>query len=223
MKRGKNYKSAVEKRTEERLTVEEAVSFVKENASAKFDESVEVHVRLNIDPKKGEQSVRGSVVLPNGTGKDVRVGVITESKADEAKKAGADLIGGQDLIDKIKAGELPDVDVLVATPDMMPKLAPAARVLGPRGLMPSPKTDTITPNVADAINSLKKGKANFKNDNTSNIHQVIGKVSFDADKIVENYKAFMDAIKSCKNDSHKGQLVANTSMCSTMGPAVKIK
>jgi large subunit ribosomal protein L1 len=223
MKRGKNYKAAVEKRATEEMTVEEAIAFVKENASAKFDESIELHVRLNIDTTKGEQSVRGSVVLPGGTGKEVRVGVITEDKADEAKKAGADLIGGQELIDKMKGGELPDVDVLVATPDMMPKLAQAARVLGPRGLMPSPKTDTVTPNVAAAVESLKKGKANFKNDNTGNIHQVIGKVSFDAAKIVENYNAFMEAIKGCKNDAHKGQLVANTSICSTMSPAVKIK
>lgn len=223
MKRGKNYNSAVEKRGEEKMTAEEAVVFVKENASAKFDESIEVHIRLNIDPKKGEQSVRGSVTLPHGTGKEVRVGVITEDKVDEAKKAGADLIGGQELIDKIKKGDLPDVDVLVASPDMMPKLAPAARVLGPRGLMPSPKTDTVTPNVADAINSLKKGKANFKNDNTRNIHQVIGRASFTQEQILENYNAFMDAIKACKNDAHKGQLIATKSMCSTMGPAVKIK
>ncbi len=223
MKRGKNYNSAVEKRGEEKMTAEEAVAFVKENASAKFDESIEVHIRLNIDPKKGEQSVRGSVTLPHGTGKEVRVGVITEDKADEAKKAGADLIGGQELIDKIKKGELPDVDVLVASPDMMPKLAPAARVLGPRGLMPSPKTDTVTPNVADAINSLKKGKANFKNDNARNIHQVIGRISFTQEQILENYNAFMDAVKACKNDAHKGQLIATKSICSTMGPAVKIK
>ncbi len=223
MKRGKNYKEAIEKRTDEQMLVEEAVAFVKENTSAKFDESVEVHIRLNIDPKKGEQAVRGSVVLPNGTGKDVRVGVITEEKADEAKKAGADLIGGQELIDKMKGGELPDVDVLVATPDMMPKLAVAARVLGPRGLMPSPKTDTVTPNVGVAVESLKKGKSSFKNDNTGNIHQVIGKVSFDAQKIVENYNSFIDAVKSCKNDAHKGQLIASVSMCSTMSPAVKIK
>jgi len=223
MKRGKNYNNAVEKRTDEKMALEDVVAFIKENASAKFDESVEVHIRLNIDPKNGEQSVRGSVVLPGGTGKDVRIGVITEDKADEAKKAGADIIGGVELIEKMKAGDIPDVDVLIATPDMMPKLAPAARVLGPRGLMPSPKTDTVTPDVVGAIESLKRGKSNFKNDNTGNIHQVIGKVSFDADKIVENYKAFMDAVSACKSDAHKGQLIASVSMCSTMSPAVKIK
>lgn len=223
MKRGKRYNLAAEKRSEEKVTLEDAVAFVKDNASAKFDESVEVHVRLNIDPKKGEQAVRGSVTLPHGTGKEVKIGVITEDKADEAKKAGADVVGGQELIDKIKAGNLPEVDVLVATPDMMPKLAPAARVLGPRGLMPSPKTDTVTPNVEAAVESLKKGKSSFKNDNTGNIHQVIGKVSFDADKVIENYKAFMDAVGACKTEAHKGQLVIGTSVCSTMGPSAKIK
>lgn len=223
MKRGKRYSAAADKRAQERISIEEAAAFVKENAGAKFDESVEVHVRLNIDAKKGDQAVRGSVTLPHGTGKEVRVGVITEDKIDEAKKAGADVVGGKELIDKIKAGNLPDADVLVATPDMMPKLAPAARVLGPRGLMPSPKTDTVTPNVAEAIESLKKGKANFKNDNTGNIHQVIGKASFSSEQIAENYKAFMDAVQACKTDAHKGQLVAVVSMCSTMGPSVKIK
>ncbi len=223
MKRGKNYNSALEKRTDENMTIDEAVTFVKENASAKFDESVEVHIRLNIDPKNGEQAVRGSVVLPNGTGKSVRIGVITEDKADEAKKAGADVVGGVELIEKMKAGDVPDVDVFIATPDMMPKLAPAARVLGPRGLMPSPKTDTVTPDVVSAIESLKKGRANFKNDSTGNVHQVIGKVSFDGEKLIENYNAFIEALQACKNDAHKGQLIANTSICSTMGPAVKIK
>jgi large subunit ribosomal protein L1 len=223
MKRGKRYQDAVQKRTEEAMNLEDAIAFVKENASAKFDESVEVHVRLNIDPKRGEQAIRGSVVLPHGTGKEVRVGVITEDKADEAKKAGADVVGGKELIDKIKAGKLPEVDVLVATPDMMVSLAPAARVLGPRGLMPSPKTDTVTPNVATTVESLKKGKASFKNDNTANVHQVIGKVSFEANQIAENYKAFIDAVNACKGEAHKGQLIAGISMCSTMGPSVKIK
>lgn len=223
MKRTKRYASVVEKRAEDKMTVEDGITFIKEHANAKFIESVEVHVRLNIDTKKGDQSVRGSVTLPHGTGKEVRVGVITEDKADEAKKAGADLIGGQELIDKIKAGALPDVDILVATPDMMPKLAPAARILGPRGLMPSPKTDTVTVNVAAIIASLKKGKANFKNDNTGNIHQVIGKVSFDQKQLVENYQSFIDAVNSCKTDAHKGQLVTAISVCSTMGPAVRVK
>lgn len=213
----------MEKRTSEKMILVDAVTFVKESAKAKFDESIEVHVRLNIDARKGEQAVRGSVSLPNGIGKSVRVGVITEDKKDEALKAGADVVGGQELIDKIKAGALPEVDILVATPDMMPKLAPAARILGPRGLMPSPKTDTVTSNVGEAVESLKKGKANFKNDNSGNVHQVIGKASFDAEKLTQNYTAFIDAIKLCRNEAHKGQFIASISMCSTMGPAVVIE
>lgn len=223
MKRGKRYETATKNRTEEAVNLEEAVKFVKDGAGAKFDESIEVHMRLNVDPKKGEQAVRGSVVLPHGTGKEVRVGVVTEDRADEAKKAGADVVGGAELIDKMKAGNLPEVDVLVATPDMMPKLAPAARVLGPRGLMPSPKTDTVTPNVADAIASLKKGKVSFKNDNTGNIHQVIGKASFDEKQLQENFTAFLEAVNGCKTDAHKGQLIATKALCSTMGPSVKVK
>ena len=223
MKRSKRYNSAMEKRTSEKMILTDAVTFVKESAKAKFDESVEVHVRLNIDARKGEQAVRGSVSLPNGIGKSVRVGVITEDKKDEALKAGADVVGGQELIDKIKAGTLPEVDILVATPDMMPKLAPAARILGPRGLMPSPKTDTVTPNVGEAVESLKKGKANFKNDNSGNVHQVIGKASFDAEKLAQNYTAFIDAIKLCRNEAHKGQFITSISMCSTMGPSVVIE
>ena len=223
MKRGKKYSKVAEQATKEPKNLEEAVEFVKDSAWANFDESVEVHVRLNINPKDGSQAVRGSVTLPHGTGKSVRVGVITEDAADEAKKAGADVIGGQELIDKIKAGKLPEVDVIVTTPDMMPKLAAVARVLGPRGLMPSPKTDTVTTNITGAVESLKKGKSNFKNDNTGNIHQVIGKVSFDAQQIIDNYKAFIEAVQAQKNEAHKGQLIAGVSMCSTMGPSVKIK
>jgi len=223
MKRGKRYKNALDKRSDEQMALEEALKYIKDNATAKFDESVEVHVKLNIDPKRGEQAVRGSVTLPHGTGKSVKIGVITEDKVDEAKNAGADVVGGQELIDKIKAGNIPDVDVLIATPDMMPKLAPAARVLGPRGLMPSPKTDTVTPNVKEAIESLKKGKANFKNDNAGNVHQVIGKVSFDVDKLVENYNAFIEALNACKNENHKSKLISRVSVCSTMSPSVEIK
>lgn len=205
------------------MALTDAVVFVKENAKAKFDESIEVHVRLNIDARKGEQAVRGSVSLPHGIGKSVRVAVITDTKVDEANKAGADVVGGQELIDKIKAGTLPEVDVIVATPDMMPKLAPAARILGPRGLMPSPKTDTVTPNVGEAVESLKKGKASFKNDNSGNVHQVIGKASFDAEKLQQNYTAFVDAIKACRNEAHKGQFVTSISLCSTMGPGVIVE
>ncbi len=223
MKRGKNYNNVIEKRVDEKMTIKDAVVFVKENATAKFDESVEVHVRLNIDPKNGEQAIRGAIVLPHGIGKKNRIGVITEDKVDEIKKLGVDIVGGLELIEKIKSGNIPDVDVIIATPDMMPKLAPAARILGPRGLMPSPKTDTVTSDLVSAIESLKKGKSNFKNDNTGNIHQVIGKVSFDIDKLVENYTAFIEVVQAQKNEAHKGQLISGISICSTMSPAIKIK
>jgi len=224
MKKGKNYTKATEAREiSKKYDVAEAIAFVKEHASAKFDEAVEVHVRLGIDPKRGEQAIRASVSLPHGSGKTARIAVITESKADEAKSAGADIVGGSELIDEIKAGNLPEADVIVATPEMMPKLASAAKVLGPRGLMPSPKTDTVTPDVAGVIGELKKGKENFKNDNSGNIHQVIGKVSFDADKLEENYKAFMSTVSAQKTDAHKGALITGVSMCSTMGPGLKVK
>lgn len=222
MKHGKRYTGSVAKRQSQSMTVTDALAYIKENATAKFDEAVEVHVKLSIDPKKGEQAVRGTVVLPHGSGKSVRVGVITNDKQAEAKKAGADVIGGQELIDTIKNGTIPAVDVLVATPDMMPKLAPAARVLGPRGLMPSPKTDTVTPQVGAAVEALKKGKTNFKNDNSGNVHQVIGRASFDAAHLEENYKAFMDAVNGARTDAHKGQLVKTIHLCSTMGPSVTI-
>lgn len=223
MKKGKRYNVAVETVDKEKVySADEAFALVKDNAKAKFDESIEAHVRLNIDPKKGDQQIRGTVTLPQGTGKEVKVGVITESKEAEAKKAGADVVGGQELIDKIKTGKLPEVDVLVATPDIMPKLAQAARVLGPRGMMPSPKTDTVTPDVEKAIEELKKGKESFKNDNTANVHQIIGKASFDAKKLEENYNAFIEAVNKCKTDAHKGKLIINVSVCSTMGPAVKV-
>lgn len=224
MKKGKRYNSAAETVDKEKMySPSEAFSLVKDNAKAKFDESIEVHVRLNIDPKKGEQQVRGTVTLPQGTGKEVKVGVITESKEAEAKKAGADVVGGQELIDQMKTGKLPEVDVLVATPDIMPKLAQAARVLGPRGLMPSPKTDTVTLDVEKVVGELKKGKESFKNDNTSNVHQIIGKASFDAEKLEENFKAFIEAVGKCKTDAHKGKLISSISICSTMGPAIKIE
>lgn len=224
MKKGKKYNAASEAREiGKKYDAAEAVAFIKSNAGAKFDESVEVHVRLGIDTKRGEQAIRGSVSLPYGTGKTARIAVITEAKADDAKSAGADIIGGSELIEQIKSGKLPDVDVIVATPEMMPKLASAAKVLGPRGLMPSPKTDTVTTDIVGVIGELKKGKENFKNDNSGNIHQVIGKVSFEQSQLEENFKAFIVAVAAQKNEAHKGPLVTGVSMCSTMGPSIKVK
>lgn len=224
MKRGKNYKATVETLKKNHVyTLDEALPLVKAGAKAKFVESVELHVRLNIDPKKGDQAIRGVVTLPHGTGKTTRVAVVTEKDAQEAKAAGADVVGGQELIDQIKAGKLPDVDVIVTSPDMMPKLAQAARILGPRGMMPSPKTDTVTTNIAQAVEELKKGKESFKNDNSANVHQVIGKTSFDEDKLKANAQVFLKAVADQKNDAHKGNLIRSISICSTMGPGMKIK
>ncbi len=223
-KKGKNYRSASEALDKtKKYTSQEAMEFIKSHAKAKFDESVEVHVRLGIDPKRGEQAIRGSVTLPHGTGKTAKIAVITDSKTDEAKDAGADVIGGAELIDEIKAGKLPAVDVIVATPEMMPKLASAAKVLGPRGLMPSPKTDTVTTDITSIVGALKKGKENIKNDKTGIVHQVIGKTSFETSQLVENFEAFVSALASLKTDAHKGALIASISACSTMGPGVKVK
>lgn len=223
MYRGKKYRGVAEKVEKNKLyTTEEALALVRAGKIAKFDESVEVHVKLAVDPKKGDEQVRGAVVLPHGTGKTARVAVVTSTKATEAKEAGADVIGGEDLIEKIKLGKMEEVDVIVASPEMMPKLASVAKILGPRGLMPSPKTETVTDKIKDAVEMLKKGKLSFKNDNTGNVHQVIGKLSFDAKKLEENYAAFIDAIQKARPAGVKGKYMVSISVCSTMGPGVKI-
>lgn len=224
MKRGKKYTAVSEKVSrDEKYALTDAITLLKSTATASFDESVEMHVRLGIDPKKGDQVIRGTVSLPHGTGKEARIGVITSTKETEAKKAGADVIGAEDLIDQIKGGKLPDVDVLVASPEMMPKLAPAAKILGPRGMMPSPKTETVTQDIERIVSELKKGKESFKNDGGGNIHQVIGKASFDAKQLEENYTAFADALRKAKTEACKGQFILAVSLCTTMGPSVKVK
>lgn len=223
MKHGKKYRGVAEKVEKNKLyEVSEALGLVREGKIAKFDESVEVHVKLAVDPKKGDEQVRGAVVLPHGTGKTARVAVVTSSKAAEAKEAGADVIGGEDLIEKIKLGKMEEVDVIVASPEMMPKLASVAKILGPRGLMPSPKTETVTDKIKEAVEMLKKGKLSFKNDNTGNVHQVIGKLSFDAKKLEENYATFIDAIQKARPAGVKGKYMISVSVCSTMGPGVKV-
>lgn len=222
MKRGKKYLSVVEKIDKKKdYSIEEALKLVAEGKIAKFDESVEAHLDLNIDAKKNDQQIRGSITLPHGTGKTKKIGVITSTKADEAKKAGADVVGDESMIDKIKKGEI-DFDILVATPEMMPKLAQVARVLGPKGLMPNPKTDTVTEKVAEAVEMLKKGKLSFKNDKTGGIHQLIGKVSFGEEKLKENFESFIDAIEKTKPESVKGKLINKIVVCSTMGPGIKV-
>lgn len=202
-------------------SLEEAVKLMKENKVAKFDESVEVHIKTNVDPKKGDQQVRSTVVLPHGTGKTKRVAVITSTSADEAKAAGADIIGGEEMIERFS--KKIDFDVLVATPEMMPKLAKAAKILGPKGLMPNPKTQTVTTKIKETVEALKKGRAAFKNDDSANVHQVVGKLSFDDAKLIENIKAFVEAVDKAKPSGFKGKMVANTTVCSTMGKGIRIK
>jgi large subunit ribosomal protein L1 len=223
MKRGKKYKTIAEKIDKNKLyATEEALQLVKEGKIAKFDESVEIHVRLGIDTKKGDQQVRAAVVLPHGIGKAKRIAVVTSTKVKEAQEAGADLVGAEDLIEKIKSGKIDNFDVLVASPEMMPKLAPVAKILGPRGLMPSPKTETVTDKIKETVEMLKKGKFSFKNDTAGVIHQVIGKLSFETPKLVENYNAFIDALNKAKPAGVKGKYILSISVCSTMGPGAKV-
>lgn len=226
MKRGKKYRAAAEKLEKNKVySIEEAVQFMKEHATAKFDESVEVHFRTNIDPKKGDQQVRGTVVLPHGTGKEKKVAVITSTSEAEAKEAGADMVGGEELIEGIKNGKIvPHVqfDVLVATPEIMMKLAQVAKILGPKGLMPNPKSETVTTKVKETVAALKKGKIAFKNDDSGNVHQVVGRISFEAGVLAENINTFIESVEKAKPSGLKGKLIANMSVCSTMGPSMKI-
>ena len=221
MHRGKKYRAAAEKLDRNKTyTVEEAVNFIQTNKAAKFDESVEIHIKTNVDPKKGDQQIRGTVVLPHGTGKAKKIAVITSSAQDEAKKAGADVVGGEEMVEKI--AKKINFDILVATPEMMPKLAKVAKILGPKGLMPNPKTETVTTKIKETVAALKKGKAAFKNDDTSNIHQVVGKLSFAEDNLAENIKVFVGAVEKTKPATLKGKLISNITVCSTMGQGIKI-
>ncbi|MDR3559200.1 MAG: 50S ribosomal protein L1 [Candidatus Pacebacteria bacterium] len=227
MKHGKKYRAAAEKFDRNKVySLEEAVKFLKENKIAKFDESVEVHVRTNVDPKKGDQQVRGTVDLPHGTGKSKKIAVITTTHAKDAKEAGADIVAGEELIEEIKSGKIFSAkngfDILVATPEMMPKLAPVAKILGPKGLMPNPKTETVTTKIKETVEALKKGKAAFKNDNSANIHQAVGKLSFDDAKLIENVKAFMSGVEKAKPAGLKGKMIGNISLTSTMGVGLRI-
>lgn len=220
--KGKKYRGAAEKIEKDKVySIEEALKLIKENQISKFDESVEVHINSNIDPKKGDQQIRGSVILPHGTGKTKKVAVVTSAKEKEAKEAGADLVKGEDLIEDIKKGKI-DFDVLIATPEMMPKLAQVAKVLGPKGMMPNPKTGTVTDKVKEAVEAVKKGKADFKNDNTGNVHQVIGKISFKEEQLKENFDALMEAVEKTKGDGVKGKFINKIVVCSTMSPGIKV-
>lgn len=204
--------------------VDEAIKLVKETSNVKFDASVEVHARLGIDPKKGDQQIRATVVLPHGTGKTKRIAAVVGPNDEKAAKdAGADVILGEEEIKAIKDTGKVDFDVAVATPEMMPKLAVAAKVLGPKGLMPNPKTDTVGKDVAKMIGDLKKGKAAFKNDDGAIVHQVIGRVSFTEDQLNENFETLMEALKRAKPASSKGAYIKSLFMTSSMGPSVKVE
>src|SRR3989339_283757 len=202
--------------------ITEAIAEVKKNAKAKFDESIEVHARLAIDPKKPDQQVRGVAELPHGTGKKMKIAVFTTTQKKEAEESGADIVGGEELIDKVKSSGKIDADIAIATPEMMPRLATIAKILGPKGLMPNPKNKTVTQKVKEIIESLKHGRADFKNDDSGNVHQVIGKKSFEDMKLEENFKAFMDALRKSKPEAAKGKFIKGVSICSTMGKSVKI-
>ncbi len=202
---------------------DEAVKLVKETSGVKFDASVEVHANLGIDPKKGEQQIRATATLPHGTGKSKKVAAfVSPEKEKEAKEAGADFVYGEEEIKKIKDTGKIEFDVAVTTPDMMPKLAAIAKVLGPKGLMPNPKTETVSPQVKKMVEELKKGKITFKNDDTSNIHLSIGKISFSEAQLKENLAAIIDVIKKSKPATAKGTYIKNLILCSSMGPAIRI-
>ncbi|QFR50052.1 50S ribosomal protein L1 [Sulfurimonas lithotrophica] len=219
----KRYKQLQEKIDNTKAySVAEATSTVKELKSAKFDETVEVALNLNVDPRHADQMVRGAIVLPHGTGKTVRVAVFAKgAKADEAKAAGADIVGTDDLVAQVKEGVF-NFDVVVAAPDCMGLVGQIGRILGPKGLMPNPKTGTVTPDVATAVNNLKGGQVNFRVDKKGNIHAGIGKVSFDAKQIEENFNTFLKAINKQKPASAKGKYIKSGAISLTMSPAIKL-
>jgi large subunit ribosomal protein L1 len=219
----KNAKSALQKvDVNKKYSLNEAATLVKDITYTKFDASVDIDVRLGVDPRKADQMVRGTVSLPHGTGKDVRILVIcTPDKVDEAKSAGADFVGLDDYIEKIKGGWT-DVDVIVATPSVMGKLGPLGRILGPRGLMPNPKIGTVTMDIANTVTELKQGKIDFKVDKYGIIHTSIGKVSFNTDKIADNAKEFLKTVLKLKPSSTKGTYMKSIHLSSTMSPGVKV-
>ena len=224
MKRSKRYVSNLEKLDKNKAySVEEAVKLVKETSNAKFDSTIEVAMNLNLDTKKNDQQLRGAVVLPNVTGKSKRILVPAKGEqAKAAKEAGADFVGDVDMIQKIEQENWFDYDVIIATPEMMPSLGKIGKLLGPKGLMPNPKTGTVTMDTAKAVEEVKKGKVNYRTDSFGNVHGIIGKASFDDNKLVENLKAFVEAIMKVKPSTVKGAYVKNISISSTMGPGVKI-
>lgn len=227
MKQGKKYRKIAERIEKDKTyEVNEALTLLCEAPVAQFDESVELHLHLGIDCKKTDQLVRGTIIFPNGLGKSKKVAVITSSKSAEAKAAKADIVGGEEMIADIKEGKvLPgtDFDVLLATPEMMPKLAQIAKILGPKGLMPNPKNETVTTKISDAVTALKKGnKASFKTDDSGNIHQAVGKISMSVDQLSENVTAFVETVQRLKPEGLKGKLIVSITLTTTMGPGIRV-
>jgi len=224
MKRSKRYVANLEKIEKNRAySKEEAVKLVKETSNSKFDGTVEVAMNLNLDTKKNDQQLRGAVVLPHGTGKSKTILVLAKGdQAKAAREAGAEFVGDVDMIEKIEKEQWFDYDVIIATPEMMPMLGKIGKLLGPKGLMPNPKTGTVTMDTAKAVEETKKGKVNYRTDSFGNVHAAIGKASFEDAKLVENLDAFVEAIMKVKPSTVKGNYVKNISITSTMGPGVKV-
>ncbi|HET7657440.1 MAG TPA: 50S ribosomal protein L1 [Bacillales bacterium] len=222
-KKGKKYQEALKLiDVEKAYDVKDAIELVKKTATANFDETVEAAVRLGVDTRKNDQQVRGAVVLPNGTGKDVRVLVFAKGdKVKEAEAAGADYVGDQEYITKISQGWF-DFDVVVATPDMMAEVGKIGRVLGPKGLMPNPKTGTVTPDVEKAVKEIKAGKVEYRADRQGNVHVPVGKVSFEDEKLVENFNTVIETLIKAKPAAAKGTYLKNLAVSSTMGPGIKV-
>lgn len=224
MKRGKKYVEALEKIEKGKAyTKDEAVKLVKETSTSKFDATVEVAVRLNLDTKKADQQLRGAIVLPHGTGKTKKVLVVAKGEnATKAKEAGADFVGDMDILEKIEKENWFGFDVMIATPDMMPLLGKLGKVLGPKGLMPNPKTGTVTMDVVKAVNEVKAGRVEYRTDSFGNVHGIIGKVSFTEAQLSENLEAFMATIIKAKPSTVKGDYIKNIAITTTMGPGIKI-
>lgn len=222
MKQTKRQKTLVELNKDKVYSVADAIEALRPYCSKKFDETLEISVRLGIDVTKNDQNIRGMLSLPNGTGKTVRVAVFTENNQEDAKKAGADVIGGEDLIARVADGFV-EFDRVIATPDMMPKMSRVARVLGPKGLMPNPKLGTVTTNVAEAVKIAKAGQIEYRADKGGIVHAGIGKMSFATDKLVENANALIDQLKKVKPASSKGQYILACSVATTQGPGLKVE
>jgi large subunit ribosomal protein L1 len=222
-KPGKKYTAALEQVERKPYSIEQAVPLVQKVKFTKFDETVELHMRLGVDPKHADQMVRGTVVLPNGLGKSKKVLVIASGdKLREAQEAGADIVGGEDMVQKIQTQNWTDFDAVIATPDMMRSVGRLGKVLGPRGLMPNPKTGTVTVDVATAVREVKAGKVEFRVDKTGVIHVPVGKVSFASDKLLENANTLLNAVVKAKPAAAKGKYVRSVTICSTMGPGVHL-